>query len=720
MHRLISNAFAALGLIAALHFHPPIRSALAAEPDTARGDRMLAEYFRVETKRLEDRSLADIQSADDWNARKGEYRAQLFDMLGLDPLPEKSPLKPVVTGTVEKEGIVLEKLHFQSLPGLYVTGNLYRPAKVDGELPTILYVCGHSRQVENGRSFGNKTGYQRHGVWFAKNGYVCLTIDSLQLGEIEGLHHGLYDKDMWWWLNRGYTPAGVEAWNCIRALDYLETRPEVDAKKFGVTGRSGGGIYSWWLAALDDRIAAAVPVAGITSMRNHVDGCIEGHCDCMYHVNSRGWDFEQVAALVAPRPLLILNSDADRIFPEDGVRQVHRKTRRIYELLNAGDDIDIAITKGAHQDTPELQELAFRWFDKHLKGAESNYEAIGEEPFTLEEQAVFGKLPTDSINAKIHETFVPQVGGVRSANLNSHDERATLPPPKVPKDAAEWKATRERLLRELREKTFAAWPKNPPPVEPKLAFTATNKGVTLSAYDFVSQEPWELRLFVATPAGVEPKDLELMLVTALDEESWRQFLGIYRVGFEGQLKEYVLPEAQPAEFAKLARSIREQPPAGSTLLVARGIGPTAWTEPGRKGTHIRRRFMLLGQTLDSARTWDIRRGVQSVRSIPGLGETSVWLQGTGDVVGPTLYAALFEPKIEFLTLRQVPVTHRQGPYLLNASRILDAPQAVALAAETSLVQIIGDYPADVWKYAEEVGRALGHEDPRIEVRSAKP
>jgi cephalosporin-C deacetylase-like acetyl esterase len=111
------------------------------------------------------------------------------------------------------------------------------------------------------------------------------------MGEIEGIHHGTYRYGMWWWNARGYSSAAVEAWNCIRALDYLETRPEVDANRFGVTGRSGGGAYSWWVAALDERIKVAVPVAGITSLQNHVvDGCVEGHCDCMYQVNTYRWD----------------------------------------------------------------------------------------------------------------------------------------------------------------------------------------------------------------------------------------------------------------------------------------------------------------------------------------------------------------------------------------------------------------------------------------------
>ena len=212
--------------------------------DTTRGDRMIAEYFRLETEKLRSSCLAEIKTLEDWNAQRGEYRRQLLEMLGLDPLPEKTPLAPVITGKLDHPEFTVEKLHFQSRPGLYVTGNLYVPKKIDPAkpLPAILYVCGHGKVVDkNGVSLGNKTHYQHHGAWFARNGYVCLTIDTLQLGEIEGIHHGTHKYEMWWWLSRGYTPAGVEAWNCVRALDYLETRPEVDKTRFGVTGRSGGG-----------------------------------------------------------------------------------------------------------------------------------------------------------------------------------------------------------------------------------------------------------------------------------------------------------------------------------------------------------------------------------------------------------------------------------------------------------------------------------------------
>src|SRR6201988_2305803 len=109
-------------------------------------------------------------------------------MVGLWALPEKTPLRAKVTGTLKRDGLVIEKLHFQSRPGLYVTGNLYRPEQSDKKPPAVLYVCGHSGR---GRD-GNKTAFQDHGMWFASNGYICLVIDTLQLCEIPGIHHVTY------------------------------------------------------------------------------------------------------------------------------------------------------------------------------------------------------------------------------------------------------------------------------------------------------------------------------------------------------------------------------------------------------------------------------------------------------------------------------------------------------------------------------------------------
>src|SRR5262249_30275733 len=195
----------------------------------------------------------------------------------------------------------------------------------------------------------------------------------------EGIHHGThprYKYNFWWWQTLGYTPAGIECWNAMRALDYLQTRKEVDAKRLGVTGRSGGGATSWWLAAADDRVQCIIPVAGIADLRAHLvegladpyrKGVITGHCDCMYMVNTYRWDFPEVAALCAPRPLMLGNSDADGIFPVPGYRRLAEKVRRVYDLYGAGDKFIVVETEGPHKDTPELRLAAYRWLNRCLK-----------------------------------------------------------------------------------------------------------------------------------------------------------------------------------------------------------------------------------------------------------------------------------------------------------------------------------------------------------------
>ncbi len=675
--------------------------AYAAEPpklDTSRGDRMIAEYFRLETAKLREACLADIHSADDWNAKKGEYRRQLLDMLGLDPLPERTELQPVVTGKTEHDEFTVERLHFQSRPGLYVTGDLYVPnnLKKGEKLPAILYVCGHGGVKKDGVSFGNKVHYQHHGGWFARNGYVCLIIDSLQLGEIEGIHHGTHRYDRWWWLSRGYTPAGVEAWNCVRALDYLQTRPEVDGDKLGVTGRSGGGAYSWWIAAIDERIKAAVPTAGITDLQNHVvDGVVEGHCDCMFCLNTYRWDYPLVAALVAPRALLISNTDRDGIFPLDGVYRTYSKVRRLYELLGKPNDLALQITAGGHADTQELHIHAFRWFDKHLKGIDRPIDKVATKFFQPEQLKVFDKLPADELNTKIDETFV-----------------AAAPTPVPPADKDAWEKQRDGWLQQLGDKVFRGWPVSGSPLELTEAFNVESDGVRLRAFDFVSQQGITLRLYVAQRAKLDKA--ELVVVNPLDTAGWSEFLATFRPAFEAQLQGESLPEANAIEWQSTQKMF-DSFPWVMAYVAPRGIGPTAWDQSAKKQVQHRRRFYLLGQTLEEMQTWDVRRAIQATRAVTGLTETPLWLQGHRQMAALSVYAAIFEPNIKRIDLHEMPASHRDGPALFNVLRVFDLPQAVTLAAERFQV-VIYSPEKDAWQFPQAVAERLQWEK-RFQLRT---
>lgn len=670
--------------------------------DTTRGDRMLQAYFRTETAKISDISLKDIKTAEDWKAHRELFHAQLQEMLGLDPLPEKTPLEAVVTGTVQHEEFTVEKVQFQSRPGLYVTGNLYLPKNLDKPAPTILYVCGHGKVKKNGISYGNKTHYQHHGAWFARNGYVCLMIDTLQLGEIEGLHHGTHNKGMWWWNARGYTPAGVEAWNCVRAIDYLQTRKEVDPERIGATGRSGGGAYTWWISALDERIKVAVPVAGITDLENHVvDGVIEGHCDCMFMVNTYRWDYAQVAALVAPRPLLISNTDKDRIFPLDGVVRLHEQVRNIYDLLGAGDKLGLQIVEGPHADTQVLRIHAFQWFDRFLKGDTPLIETAATKFFTPEQLRVFEENPTDEKNTTIHETFT------QTADL----------PESITTDS-QWTAARDGWLTALREKSFRAWPQeetaDAKSLDLKPAFSVARDGVHFSAYDFTSQENVELRLYVTYREGLKPSELDLVVMNVLDESGWKDFLAMMRPQFAEQLAGEQLPAGDEKAFAE-QRDMFKSFKWGMAYIAPRGVGPTIWNQNKKKNTHIRRRFMLLGQTIDGMRVWDVRRAAQALEAIKGFQDVPLWLQAHGPSAGLALYASLFEPAVKRLDLYNLPTSHHDGPTFLNVLRYLDVPQAVTMAAENTQVRIY-DGEAAHWQFAADTAKNLGWDEKQLQIR----
>jgi len=642
------------------------------------GERMAAEYFRRQTARVAARTLADVHTLADWQARRATYRQQLLEMLGLSPLPPRGDLKATLTGKVETEKFTVEKIHFQSLPGLYVTANLYLPKQLNGAAPAVLYLCGHLRTVRDGVAYGTKVGYSHHPAWLAEHGYVALIIDTLEMGEIEGEHHGTQRRDMWWWPTRGYTPAGVETWNAMRALDYLETRPEVDPQRIGVTGRSGGGAYTWFLAAVDDRPSVLIPVAGVTDMTNHVvDGCIEGHCDCMFQLNTYGWDFSLLAALAAPRPLLLSNSDKDKIFPLDGVQRIHRDLNRIYKLYNAEDKLGLLITEGPHSDTQDLQVPAFRWLNRWLKKDMGLLSEPALKRFEAEQLKVFTSLPADQINTRIHDTFVP-----------------AAPPAALPATRQEWQTLAVRWSAVLREKVFNNWPAADPRPAVKVVSDITRNGVRARLVEFQPDDAYHLQLALLTHARRTPARLA---VRVLDDEQWRQWAAVGGRYFPALFATEKNDGVAGAEWLKPL-----QQGTAIALVLPRGVGPTAWSK--EKETHIRRRFLLLGQSLEAMQVWDARAALSALRALPAMGRLPVSMQGAGTMSVVALFTAIFDDGVKRLELERPPTTLAHGPSFPNVLRFFDLPQLLALVLPRA-VDLTGADPGD-WEWSLRAAKLL--------------
>lgn len=616
----------------------------AAQPTP--GDRMADRYLAEETARLSSRFLDGATTRAEWEARRPRLKQEYLSMLGLWPLPERTPLHATVTGTLERDGVVVEKLHFQSRPGLYVTGNLYRPKATEGrppasrKLPAVLYVCGHSGRGRN----GNKTAFQDHGLWCATNGYVCLVIDTLQLGEIPGIHHGTYREGRWWWQAAGYTPAGVECWNGIRALDYLVSRPDVDPERLTVTGISGGGAATYWIAAADERVRCAVPVSGMSDLESYVTNkVINGHCDCMFLLNTYGWEWTTIAALVAPRPLLFANSDNDRIFPMDGNRRIIERLRTLYGMYGKPELVDEYVSKGGHDYRPDLRIAIFQWINQHIKNDTAPVRDADFQPFPNEQLRAFPEdrdVPANAINGTVDEVFVPRA-------------QVQLP---EPGKFEEWKRS---MLQRLRERSFRGLPE---------------RAAAVKLRD--SQEPQVQGTF---PLGAR----ELPYALRQPGRAGRGLL----VVTEGAATFKVPSWSEP--FARLDASA-----AGTTaccLFPLWGTGATAWTRRNPPN-YVERAHALLGQTVDRVRVEDLARMARSLderfqQQVPW----TIAGQGQGGILAA--YAALWEPSIQEVIVVDPPASHRDGPTFLNVLGVLDIPEALGLLAPRPLTLVNAKDPA---------------------------
>jgi hypothetical protein len=360
-----------------------------------------------------------------------------------------------------------------------------------------------------------------------------------------------------------------------------------------------------------------------------------------------------VAALIAPRPLLIGNSDKDRLFPLDGVVRLYETTRRLYGLYGETNNLGLLITDGPHADTQDLQLPVFSWFNRFLKGQRPIIEMAATPQLPAADLKVFKTLPADAINPTVQESFGPAAAGS--------------------------KRDRAAVLAALKEKCFAGWPAPAPAPVTTLARTAEKDGLRLQVYDFVSQPLVPLRLYVCESTAHRPRGV---ILTALDAAGWAHWLAAVRAPFAKALADEIAPtpasgSARPQGWPELKRELETNRMA-LAFVAPRGLGSGAWSGPEKRQTSIRRRFMLLGQTLDGMRVWDIRCAAEALRSIPELKAAPLTLRGRGEMGVNVLYAALFEPGIARVELADLPRSHRQGPDYLNVLQVVDIPEALRL------------------------------------------
>jgi len=332
--------------------------------------RMVQEYFVRSVRRVESQAnsrRAALKTEADAEAYVRDVREKIQQSFG--PWPEKTPLKPRITGTVERDAYKIEKIIFESRPNFLVTANLYVPKGRPFPLPGVVGTCGHSA---TGKMIGV---YQSFAQGLARQGYVVLIYDPIGQGERlqypdenlkskvgVGVREHLYCGNQQFLVGEFF--GSWRAWDGIRALDYLLTRNEVDPKHVGVTGNSGGGTMTTWLAGVERRWTMAAPSCFVTTFRRNTENELPADTEqCPPMALALGLDHSDFLAAMAPKPIVILAKEGD-YFDARGSEEAYARLRELYKLLGAEENIELFIGPGYHGYSQENREAMYKLFNR--------------------------------------------------------------------------------------------------------------------------------------------------------------------------------------------------------------------------------------------------------------------------------------------------------------------------------------------------------------------
>lgn len=314
-----------------------------------------------------------------WEEQRQQVRTQLHELLG--KLPPRPKVPKVETLTREDRGdYFLEKFHFDNGAGATVPGYLLLPKNIIGKSPAILYCHWHGGEYDIGKEelFQATHTPEAPGPALVRRGFVVLAIDAYCFGERNGQGPGgeaekagageLTASKFNLWVGR--TLWGMILRDDLMALDYLASRPEVDAGRIGVTGMSMGATRSWWLMALDERIQTGVAVACLTRYQSLIaKEALRAH-GIYYYVPKllNYFDTEAVVALLAPRPVLLMNGDQDTGSPVNGIHAIETVVRQAYALYGRQSEFESDVYPGqGHVYTPAMWAKTLAWMDARLK-----------------------------------------------------------------------------------------------------------------------------------------------------------------------------------------------------------------------------------------------------------------------------------------------------------------------------------------------------------------
>ncbi|MBT3376532.1 MAG: hypothetical protein HN742_29430 [Lentisphaerae bacterium] len=584
----------------------------------------LWQYYKDLAARISDTALADVATLPDWQKQREDIRRKFFISMGLEPFFEKCDLRVTDYGEFGGEGYRARKIAYQILPDCWATANVYFPDPLpEGKLPAVHYSCGHTHI--------GVWGYQNHAVMWARRGYVCFIFDTIEQHDNPGEHHGLYYKDRYDWISMGYTAAGGELWNGIRALDAMETIEEIDPERIGATGNSGGGAGSFYVAIADERVKAVATSCGVATPKYTIaHRNMMGHCDCMYLHNPFQLDTTAFAALIAPRPLLFCFARHDSLFNPAEFREAAQGTRKVYDLYGCGDRCDLCEYDGPHGYQPESIDAINTWFDMHVAGDPRPLLQRDDPEHDESVTTVFDGVPPMPDRLDLLPELLSQPGAVR-----------------LPRSPEDWSGICEEATQNVRGKVF-------------------------HLLDGV--RPVELEQVGDWQGGADP---------ANRRESYRAQIEGMDVWIDAVFKrehvgKVVIAVANAEQCARDALAQASGNGAGATIAVEpRGTGFTACTD---QDYHLLRAGALTGVTPAALLVHDLHALMPAILELPYVKDRSVYLYGCGDAGIACLYHALFNKEIAGVIAENLPASHHGGGYINGILRVVDLPQAIGLVA----------------------------------------
>lgn len=632
-------------LIGAIWFMRPLNSSVAAqkneEMDFAASlaefhtikDMLPAHVNRLAQSLLDERQqkIARLATPQEIAERKIYIRERMERAVG--GFPARTPLNPRVVGVIERQDYKIEKVIFESQPGFYVTANLYLPKKGRAPYPGILFPLGH------------EPGGKAYPVWqqmlgaFAKKGYVALTWDPVGQGERVQFYDADFAETKLTYATTEHTMLGIQCllagdnmarytiWDGLRALDYLASRPEVDATRIGCTGNSGGGTHTAYLSALDDRIQVAAPSCYVTSWRRLLQTIGPQDAEQVLLPWLReGLEQADFIHAFAPKPYFILSAIRD-FFAISGSRESYTEVKRSYAVLGASDNLSMFEADDEHGYSKPRRLVAYRWFSRWLKGVEDQ-EPEPEVEIADEEElrcTTSGQLATS-----LEGETVFSLNRKRVAQLKQKKPPLTK--------AKELPAYQEEIRQRVKQASHFELLKAP--VETKFYGEIARTGYRIKKLVYESEPGIIIPSLLFVPDTTEARKPAVLYV-------------------HGRGKAI---EANPGgELEQLVRT-------GFIVLAIdlRGVGETRIDESKRDGDFLRyfgnyddaMTALLVDKPLVGMRAQDICRGVDLLSAQAEVDGARIYGFGKESGAVPLLYAATLDQRLKKMALEEMLISYQ--------------------------------------------------------------